>query len=255
MAAMSGRDTLARLQADPFLHHRVISIPFGQPVGGKAHRGGRDQHGLANRARRQLLFPHGDLYHFARRGDHGDHHRRAQEAAAFFLDLPFVGPVGLGGLGQDIAGPDARLAFEDDEAPGKQLAVIGHAGGAFQDVGKLVRRGAGARHCLGRAGAAAEQQVQRAVRGLVEGRNLKVFKSGHGGNLAGIASWGGARSYAGAGRGGMEMGRRPAFEILQICVVKAPPERTRHGIRAREYCPLRSGMVAAARTGAGHRRA
>ena len=49
-------------------------------------------------------------------------------------------------LGDDLAGAGAGIALEHDEAPRRELAVIGHPRADGQDGLELGRRGAGAGH-------------------------------------------------------------------------------------------------------------
>ena len=70
-----------------------------------------------------------------RRARHdGDDQRRVEEPHALGLD---AGRVGVGmepgvDLGDDGARPRARLALENDEAPGCELAVVGNPRGDLQ---------------------------------------------------------------------------------------------------------------------------
>ena len=89
-------------------------------------------------------------------------------APALFLHLLVALAFGFHHLGQDVAGAAAALALDDQEAPGKQLAVVRRPRARLQNVGQLLFGGAGLRHRLGRAGAAAEQQIQRVWRRVVE---------------------------------------------------------------------------------------
>ncbi len=61
-------------------------------------------------------------------------------------------------FGDDVAGAPAALALEDDKTPGRQLAVIGHAGGERENRLQFLRVGAGAMHQQRRGGTAAAEQ-------------------------------------------------------------------------------------------------
>jgi len=62
-------------------------------------------------------------------------------------------------LRQHIAETVTALAFENDEAPGKQLAMIGRPRPGPEDLGELLFGRAGLAHRLGRTRAAGQQQV------------------------------------------------------------------------------------------------
>ena len=83
-----------------------------------------------------------------RRGaaDHRDHQRRAYETLAFGRDmLRFrVRIFGVEGRSNRRASRTARLALEHDEAPRRELAVIGHPRGDGQERVDLGRRWTGA---------------------------------------------------------------------------------------------------------------
>ncbi len=77
--------------------------------------------------------------------DHRDHQRRARQPLALEFDLVGRG-VGVAlaeDLGDGFAGLFARFAFEHQEAPGRELAVVGHARSNGEQGFKLGRRRAG----------------------------------------------------------------------------------------------------------------
>src|SRR5690606_22848226 len=100
-----------------------------------------DVHGAC--ARRQNLFPR---RHFRVRLDathHADHQRRLHELALFDFDLFLWSRWILARVdtGDDVAGADASVAFEHDEPPRRDLAVIGNARADGENGLDLFRRG------------------------------------------------------------------------------------------------------------------
>ncbi len=140
---------LAGLQAEQDGGALVVGVPVGDPVGAIAHGIGGDQQVLTDRAGRELLLPGGDVA-----VDHaGDHHHRQRRIAQ----------LGEGGQGLVRIGLDGRqafefahqrrlgVAFEDQETPGEQLAVIGRPRRQADQLVQLLRGGAGSGQ-LGRGG-------------------------------------------------------------------------------------------------------
>ena len=90
--------------------------------------GGKHQaHG--GRAGGQLLLPFWNLDVRAGAADDRDHQWRAREPLALECNLLGCGAGVIGGKGggDRFAGGISRVAFEHDEAPGRELAVIGDA--------------------------------------------------------------------------------------------------------------------------------
>ena len=84
-------------------------------------------------------------------------------------------------ISQHLAEPFAAIAFKDDKAPGKELAMIGRARAGLEDGGQLFLGGAGLAHRLGRAGAAAQKQIQgmrggQVETGLVGGHFIPIWR-------------------------------------------------------------------------------
>ena len=96
-----------------------------------------------------------------RETDHPDHQRRIGQAFLLDLDLGGGGLRILAGKhsGNHLAGAVAGIAFKHDEAPRRELAMIGHAGAHGEDGLKLGRRGARAAHLPRFYGAAGFQEV------------------------------------------------------------------------------------------------
>ncbi len=164
-------DALARFEAEAVAHAGMEGAPFCQPVGDKAHRMRRDQQGLAHRAGGEELLPFGNRDRLAHPTDHAHDHRRAQESEAFHVEA-FRSGLGFGfqqALGQHLAHAAAGVTLEHDEAPGKQLAMVGHPRRRGQDRLELRRRRPRTGHGLGRARPAGQQQVDRVGGGTVKG--------------------------------------------------------------------------------------
>src|SRR5205807_1118790 len=117
-------DPLRRSQTDAFEHERVIGAPLGDPIGDEAHRMRRDHHRHAHRTGRELLLPYRDWNLLAHAADHSDNYRRAHETVALLFDTLGRGiAFASDGFGEDGAHPLPALPFEQNKAPGRQLAV------------------------------------------------------------------------------------------------------------------------------------
>ena len=143
----------------------VIGRPFGEPGRREAQGPRRDDHGHADRAGRQHLLPFGDFDMRSGARDDADHQRRAGEPAELRGSAVLVQfrHILEADVERDTACPVARFPLEHDEAPGRELAVIGHARGDGQDRLQFLSRRTGARHDRGRRGAAALEQRYRVV--------------------------------------------------------------------------------------------
>ena len=110
---------------------RVIRRPARQPVRAPAAGKGRSQEVVGRAGRRQHLFALGDLLALPRHADHRDRERRTLEGARALVRI---------GSGLCCAPPDRprhppeRRALDHDEAPGLELAVIGHPPGDREHV-------------------------------------------------------------------------------------------------------------------------
>jgi len=72
------------------------------------------------------------------------------------------------GFDQQSSHTAARFAFEQDEAPGRQLAVVGRAHARRENPAQFIGVRPRRRHRLGGAGPAREQEAQRAGRGVIQ---------------------------------------------------------------------------------------
>ena len=118
----------------------VIGHPFGEPGRRETERAGGDDHVHADRARGQNLFPFGDLLVWRCAGDRRNDQRRAGEAAQLLCSggLVQIGLVCKADLKREPACTVARSPREDQEPPGRELAMIRHARGDRQDCGEFV---------------------------------------------------------------------------------------------------------------------
>jgi hypothetical protein len=127
------------------------------------------QHVRRCRAGRQQLFDLGDVARLHDGAD-GDQHRRAPHPGAISLgERRGIGRVAHGdGLDQLLAIGEARLAADDDEAPGLQPPVIGRPQAGIEDQVEVGARG---RRLLQLAHRTAGQQ-------LVEGEQARLARMG-----------------------------------------------------------------------------
>ena len=86
--------------------------------------------------------------------------RASRLALGFGLLGLGVGIFGAERRGDRVAGGEPRVALEDDEAPGRELAVVGHARGDGQQRFDLRRRRTGAGQLDRLDGAAGFEQFQ-----------------------------------------------------------------------------------------------
>jgi len=87
-------------------------------------------------------------------------------AQAFFADIRIVFAKALS---QNLAHAGSRLAFEYQEPPWRELAVIGHSRGSLNNCVEFRSVGSRAGHRLCGARPAAQQQSENARRRIVEG--------------------------------------------------------------------------------------
>ena len=127
-------------------HTPIIGIPLGDPARGIAHRmrGNNERH--CGSAGRKLLLPFRNFHVRAGPAHDGDDERRARQPLALEVDLVGrgIGAVGAKCGSDRLTRGGAGLAFEQDESPGRQLAVIGDPRGDFQkrfDLGCASDRG------------------------------------------------------------------------------------------------------------------
>src|SRR5262249_45097781 len=114
------------------------------------------------RAGGEHLLPFRDLHVRPGAAHHRDDERRPRQTPALGLDLLGLG-VGIFGLERRRdrrPGGEPRLALEDDEAPGRELAVIGNARGDGEQGLDLGRGRAGARELDRLDGATGPEQVE-----------------------------------------------------------------------------------------------
>src|SRR5262245_48728606 len=136
------RDPLMRGQPKGIENAPVVGVPFGDPARSITHcvRGEDKAHGGGPRG--QLLLPFGNFHMWAGTTDDGNHKRRAGEPVAFKLELVrgSVGMIHAIGRSDSFAGSRASVAFKQDESPGRELAMIGHARSDPQQRLDFIRR-------------------------------------------------------------------------------------------------------------------
>ena len=189
-------ELFVRLQSEPVQHVAVEREPAGQPARAVTERGRRGDDVHRAGAGRQFLLPRRHLGMRLGETDHADHQRRIGEPA--LLDVDFGGRCvrifPREHLCDHLAGASARIALEHDEAPWRQLAVIGHPRADGQDGFELGGRGAGTAHLARLDGAARFQEVDGVGHGSLSHRGLI----------------GGSNST----QGGRPRGRRPRLDRL-----------------------------------------
>ena len=101
-------------------------------------------------------------------GHDGDHERGLREALPLGGDLLRVGVgiVGLEGGREHLAEAAARLALDQDEAPGHQLAVVRHPGGDRQEGLDLRLARPGLAQPARRDGAALQEAGKAIIHGI-----------------------------------------------------------------------------------------
>ena len=109
-------------------HAAVIGVPFGDPARRIAERVGGEHQAHGGGAGRKHLLPFGDLHVRAGAAHHRDHQRRARQPRPLGLGVLRlgVGILAAEGAHDRLAGGEPRLALKDNEAPGHELAVVGH---------------------------------------------------------------------------------------------------------------------------------
>lgn len=136
----------------------VIDGRSSQPVRRKAQTMGGNDQVHADGAGRKHLFPLGNLHMRSGPADHDDRQRRIEFLLVVF-DLFGVGAGREFDLRQPPGKPGSRLAFDQDEPPGHQLAVIRHPARRCQERFDLGRIGSRSAQHEGRDGTAAEQKI------------------------------------------------------------------------------------------------
>src|SRR6267154_1096297 len=172
------RDALAGLQAETFLDGGVISRPFRDPVGDETQRMRGEYEILARRSGRENLLPFRNRNSLAHAADNADHDGCAQESTAFRFDALWRS-LGFGlqkALYQQFAHAVSAVALEHDEAPGKQLAVVGGARRDGQNLLELKHGRAGLCHGLCRPRTARKQQVESRKSGSVKNRGCSFHQ-------------------------------------------------------------------------------
>src|SRR6202022_3520833 len=168
-------ELLVRLQSEPVEDVTVERKPPRQPARAVAEGGGRSDDVHRARARGQFLLPWRHLGMRPGKTDHANHQWCIREPALLDIDLVRRGVrIFLRDhLCDDLAGTNARVAFEHDEAPRRQLAVIGHPRADGEDGFKFRWRRTGTAH-LARFYRAADFQEVDGVghRGLFLGNDL-----------------------------------------------------------------------------------
>src|SRR3984957_12794707 len=143
-------DALSWPETDPLANVGMVGAPFRNPVRDIAH-GMRGQHeSLAAGARRKNLLPFGNGNGFAHAAHDPDDHRGSTEvfalgAQAFFADIRIVFAKALS---QNLAHAGPRVAFEYQEPPWHELAVIGHSRGSLNNCVEFRSVGSRAGHRL-----------------------------------------------------------------------------------------------------------
>jgi hypothetical protein len=158
-------DTLMFGKADRRAKATVIGHPFGEPCRRETKRACGDNHVHAHGAHGQNLFPFGDLLVRRCTGDRRNHERRAGEAAQFLgsgglIQIRLVAEADLEG---ELACAIACTPGEDQEPPGRKLAMVGHARGDRQDCGELVGARSRTSHHRRRDRSAAFEDLDRVV--------------------------------------------------------------------------------------------
>src|ERR1700722_1759036 len=138
-------DALVRCKTESVEHAAIVGVPFGDPVGAITERvrGEHEAHGGGTGGER--LLPFRNFHVRCGAADHGDHQRRAQQTRPLGLDMVRfrVRIFGAKCGGDRRTGRSSRLAFEHDEAPRRELAVIGHPRGNRQQGVDFSRRRGG----------------------------------------------------------------------------------------------------------------
>ena len=139
------RDPLAIGEFQGRAHKRAIGHPLGDPRRAIAKSIGRETDVETQSTGREHLLPLGCAGLGLERRHNADDERRAHEPAALHVEanmrwrLRLLAPAGLG---ENLANIGSGLAFEHDEAPGRQFLVVGDTGANGQDPQKLIRPGA-----------------------------------------------------------------------------------------------------------------
>jgi len=121
-------DALMRRQAKGIKYATVVGVPFGDPVCSVTERVRGDDKAHGGGAGGKHLLPFRDFHMRAGAAHHGDHQGRAHETLALGLDMFSLRVRILGAKckGDYRTGRTPCFAFEHDEAPRCQPAVIRH---------------------------------------------------------------------------------------------------------------------------------
>jgi len=138
-------ETLTHSGTQHFCGLCIIGEPPGNPMSAEAKGVGGVAEVERDIAGGQQLLEFGDFDVRRGRRDNADSQGGRKELPAFKFELFFVplGPIGFGDPVEPITDHLACLALIDNEAPGRELAVIGNAAGNGQHLGQLFRRWAG----------------------------------------------------------------------------------------------------------------
>ena len=165
--------SFVRLQPESVEHVAIESKPAGEPVGAVAERCRRGDDVHRAGACGQFLLPGRRLGVRPGKTHHCNDQRRIHKTSPLDLDVGdwrrriFLREH----LRNDIPGAGPGIAFEHDEAPRCQLAMVWHPRADSQDGLEFGRRGAGAAH-LARFHRAADFQEFEGV------RHFDVFRQG-----------------------------------------------------------------------------
>ncbi len=156
----------------------IIGDPVGIPLRADAQRCRGEQDVLAESARGKLLLPFRDLHMRRSTRDDGEDERRSLEELRLEVEavLAMIGMERMPALAHDLAKSAARIALEQDETPGRELAMVGYPHRDGEDALQLFISRPRPGHRLDRSGLA----------GLEEGKDGgRVVEGGHGGLTAG----------------------------------------------------------------------
>src|SRR3989304_7662787 len=120
-------DALVAGKGKGLAHAFAIGAPLGDPLRAVAKRRGGEDEILTGGAGREDLLPFRRcrVLHHAR--DHGDNEGRAQEPLRLVLEPEGTRVLLLPAtdLGENVAECGARLALEQEKAPGHEVLVVG----------------------------------------------------------------------------------------------------------------------------------
>jgi len=128
-------NALMRRQAESIEHTAIVGVPFGDPICPVTERVRSEDKAHGGGTRGEHLFPFRDFHMRPGAAHHGDHEWGALETFALGLDMfgLRIRVLSAKRCGDCDASRTPRLAFKHDEAPGCQLAMIGHPRGDGQE--------------------------------------------------------------------------------------------------------------------------